>query len=173
MTNLNQLDMASIHFTGILPSELGSMTSLTWLDLASNHFIGTIPSEVGLLTLLRRLDLSNLTMVTGPIPTELSLLTYLSYLDLSGSSGLSGTIPHALCFLQNLSCTYSTNPFGVCAYSGGAFAAQVTWDKANCSFDFDCSDILCGCDCPCWNGTESTSASNVTDDSSNSSQKVW
>jgi hypothetical protein len=82
-------------------------------------------------------DLSNMTMVNGSIPSEIALLTSLLYLDLSGSSGLYGTIPDVFCYLQNTSCTF----------------LDFWGDPYNCTLDFDCSDILCGCDCPCWNDT--------------------
>jgi hypothetical protein len=78
-------------------------------------------------------------MLTGSIPSELALLTSLWYLDLSGNENLSGTIPDEFCHLHNSSCTFLDY-----------------WDDSyNCTLDFECSDILCGCHCPCFNATES------------------
>jgi Leucine-rich repeat (LRR) protein len=147
MTDLEFLYLDSNSFSGSLFSELGGMTSLVQIALSGNSFSGPIPSELGVLTLLQWLHLSNLTMVNGSIPSELGLLTSLRYLNLIGSNGLSGTIPSEFCNLQNSSCTFR----------------DYFYDLYNCTLDFDCSDILCGCDCPCLNGTAATFDTNKTD----------
>jgi hypothetical protein len=159
MTSLTELALDYNRCSGPLPSELGRMTAMSFLWLSNNNFTGTIPSELSatnlmLLTLgdnklsgaipqdiwqlshLYSLDLTNLPLLTGPI--ELSLLSELGYLDLSGSHGLLGTIPDATCSLQNSSCTY------VRQHNGAV---------KNCALRFDCTELLCGCDCPCPNAS--------------------
>ena len=137
MTNLTSLWLDDNSLTGLLPTELGLMTSLAELDMYHNFLSGPIPSELGRLTLLEWLALGNLTMMTGLLPSELALLTLLHHLDLRGSTGLSGKIPDKLCYLQDPSCT----------------SERSVWDTSNCSLLFDCTDILCGCDCPCSNSS--------------------
>jgi hypothetical protein len=123
--------------SGFICTELGEMTSLVELTLHDNSFWGTIPSELGQLTNLEWLGLQHLPLLTGAIPSELTLLTSLRFLDLRNSTGLSGVIPDELCFLKNGSCTF------------------VDWWGAsyNCTLEFDCTDMLCGCDCPCSNNS--------------------
>jgi Leucine-rich repeat (LRR) protein len=139
--NLTILYLKENSFSGTVISEIGKMSSLVEILLDGNSFSGSIPSEMGCLTLLSWFELQNLPLLTGSIPSELSLLTSLRYLDLTNSSGLSGTIPNELCYLQNTSCTF-----------------EDVWEYTyNCTLYFDCSDILCGCDCPCFNETKSNS----------------
>jgi Leucine-rich repeat (LRR) protein len=139
MTSLAVLSLNDNSLNGSICSEIGQLTSLEELSLRDNSFIGTVPSELGQLTHLAWLDLTNLTLLVGSIPSELFLLNSLGYLDLSGSRGLSGTISDAFCYLQETPCTF-----------------QEYWGESNnCTLDFDCTTILCGCDCPCFNGTVS------------------
>jgi hypothetical protein len=133
LTNMTLLYIENNAFSGSICSELGDMTSLEDLTMFGNSFSGTIPSELGRLTNLVWLDLSNLPLLTGSIPSELSLLSSLRYLDLRNSSGLSGTIPASLCYIKSASCIFLD-------WWGGTY---------NCTLDFDCTDFLCGCDCPC------------------------
>jgi hypothetical protein len=149
MMNLRTLHLWGNFLSGSLCSELGEMTSLVDLKLGGNSFSGPLPSELGKLTHLELLDLFNLTMVDGSIPSELALLINLTFLDLSGSHGLAGTMPTKLCDLQSSSCTFLD-----------------IWGYSNCTLDFDCSDVLCGCDCPCLKVTEAISVSNHTDKTS-------
>jgi hypothetical protein len=151
LTKLTELSLTLNHFSGLLPSELGRMTSLTTLSLSGNSLTGSLFSEVGGMTNMTVLRLVNLTMLTGSIPSELALLTSLKHLDLHGSGGLSGTIPDVLCYLQNSSCTF--------------YDREVVFyeELIPCTLDFDCSDTLCGCDCPCFNGTGATTVRDEAD----------
>jgi hypothetical protein len=135
LTKMESLYLGTNAFFGVICSELGAMTSLVELYISENSFSGIIPSELGQLTNLKWLDLRDLPLLTGSIPLELSLLKSLGYLDLRNSKGLSGTIPHELCYLQTASCTF------------------VDWwgTTNNCTLEFDCTEILCGCNCPCAN----------------------
>jgi hypothetical protein len=144
MTKMAVLYLEDNSFSGTIFSEIGGMTSLVELDIAGNSLSGTIPSSFGQLAHLAWLDLSYLAMLTGPIPSELALMTSLRYFDLTGSGGLSGIIPTDLCYLQNSSSCFFLDWFGV---------------NYSCHLAFDCSDTLCGCDCPCGNST----VSNATD----------
>jgi hypothetical protein len=135
LTNMELLYLEYNILSGPICTELGSMISLEELTLNDNWFSGKIPSELGQLTNLGWLQLLNLPLLTGSIPSELSLLSSLRYLDLRNSSGLSGTIPNELCYLQNASCSF-VDWWGA------------TW---NCTLEFDCTETLCGCDCPCAN----------------------
>jgi Leucine-rich repeat (LRR) protein len=133
LTTIEVLYLEGNAFSGNIVTELGGMIALEELNLSYNSFSGTIPSELGRLTNLEWLELHNMPLLTGSIPSELSLLTSLLYLDLKNNTGLSGTIPDELCFLQNGSCTFLD-------YWGATY---------NCTLEFECTDMLCGCDCPC------------------------
>ncbi|CAB9504950.1 expressed unknown protein [Seminavis robusta] len=141
METLEAMFLDSTLLTGRIPTEIGRMPSLERISLHDNSLSGSIPSELGLLTKLWHLDLSNITLLTGSIPPELSRLT--GDLLLEGS-GLSGTIPEGLCFLQDEACknTFNIPPYG-------------EWSLP-CSLTFDCTERLCGCDCPCTVGINHT-----------------
>jgi hypothetical protein len=133
LTTIEALFLGNNAFSGILFTELGEMTSLTFLSLDSNSFSGSIPSELGRLTNLGWLQLQNLPLMTGSIPSEVALMASLRHLDLRNSSGLHGIIPDELCYLQHPLCTF-VDIWGV---------------TSNCTLEFDCTEVLCGCDCPC------------------------
>jgi hypothetical protein len=135
MTELADLWLHSNRFSGAIPSELGS-TNLTLLNLGDNMFSGGIPHEIWQLSHWYYVDLYDLPMLTGPI--EMSLMPEMGYLDLSGSFGLSGTMPNELCSWQNPWCTFFNRDSG---------------EVMNCSLIFNCTALLCGCDCPCPNAS--------------------
>jgi hypothetical protein len=147
LTRLTSLYLPSNSLSGSLPSKLGEMTNISDLSLGNNFFSGTIPSSLGRLTNMVLLDLSALSMLAGSIPSELTLLTSLRHFNLSGSRGLSGSIPVELCFLQDSSPCFFLDSWG---------------DNYSCYLDFDCTDLLCGCDCPCVNGTVSNDTEGLT-----------
>jgi hypothetical protein len=138
MTNLKVLDINTNSFSGPLPSELVLMTSLQLLDLHNNGLSGRIPDGLWHFSELKMLQLSNIPMLTGLIPTDGPLLSGLRSLNLSGSPGIYGTIPDGWCVLQDPSCSF------------------LTWwgETISCSLEFDCSAMLCGCDCPCSNESD-------------------
>ena len=139
LTRLEWLHIGFNLFSGTICTDFGLLTSLVELTLSGNSFSGRIPSELGLMKNLSWLDLSSLPMLSGPIPTEIFQLTSMKYIDLRGNSSLSGTMPNEWCYLQNSSCTFLD--YGVYLYP--------------CTLAFECSDRLCGCNCPCPNGTGS------------------
>ena len=113
-----------------------NLTSTEVLKLAANQFSGTLPTELGMMTNLTQLDLNSLPLLIGSIPLEWARLTGLGYINMSGSPSLSGIVPDNWCTIPNPTCTYYD---------------LIHWEFRNCSLSFDCSDILCGCDCPCGN----------------------
>ncbi|CAB9530987.1 expressed unknown protein [Seminavis robusta] len=133
LSNVSHFWFSENQLTGPVPSELGQLTNLDWLHLSKNRITGQIPSEFGQLISLTILGLDE-NQLTGPVPSEFGLLTNLVYLDLTGNLGLSGTIPEELCFLQNVSCMYGP-----------------VWIAQPCYLGFDCTSVLCGCDCACSN----------------------
>jgi hypothetical protein len=172
LTGLTLLDLSTNMFSGSLPtefarltnllwvglgwgnslsgsicSELGEMTALVEIYLSGNSFSGSIPSELGSMKSLSWFDLSYLPMLTGSIPSEIAGLQSLRWLDLTGSSSLSGTFPDELCDLQNVSCSFVD-----------------FWETTYpCALAFDCSDFLCGCNCPCFNSTSNATNTLASD----------
>ncbi|CAB9529592.1 leucine Rich Repeat [Seminavis robusta] len=129
------------QFSGVIPSSLGLCTNLKVADFDGNPFIGQIPSELGQAQLMHRLFLAD-TNLSGSVPSELGLLTGLRELRLSNNPMINGSIPleleqlnesmHTL-LLEGTSLT-GTIPQGLCGLH---------------RLSFDCSPVLCGCDCPC------------------------
>jgi hypothetical protein len=98
-------------------------------------FGGQIPSELGMLTALGRLGLVN-NSLTGTIPSELSNIQDALYtVDLRGNEGWTGTIAQTLC---NINATCIPHSLNKCEGDG-------------IGFQFDCTELLCGCHCPCEN----------------------
>ena len=120
--------------SGTIPSEFGLLTSLAYLFLGQNNVTGPIPSVLGTLSSLVAVHL-DATSLTGTIPVQIGDLSSYSLSDfnIEQSTGLFGTAPSQLCEL-NKPCFYL--PFD-------------KQESEQCSFAFDCSDTLCGCDCLC------------------------
>jgi Leucine-rich repeat (LRR) protein len=132
LTNLKKvLDLKNNQFSGTIPTQLGLLTSLTGLRLHGNHLTGPIPSEFGLLTLLNELSLAN-NSLSGSVPQELlEIQPSLHSMSLEGNSLLAGTVPEDLC---SINATCVPDFLGLCSPPG---------------LSFDCSDLLCGCNCSC------------------------
>ncbi|CAB9506888.1 LRR receptor-like serine threonine-protein kinase At4g08850 [Seminavis robusta] len=136
LTNLEiELNLRTNLMTGIVPSELGRLTGLHELYLQNNQLSGQIPSELGgLSSTLGYLHLAN-NSFSGAIPSELSRLQQsLHSISLDGNPMLSGAVPEAICNL-NGSCVIYAQKLDPCGEPQGVF--------------LDCTDMLCGCGCPC------------------------
>jgi Leucine-rich repeat (LRR) protein len=135
LTALTMLHLQGNQFSGTLPKEIANLSLLHTLKVGSNEgLFGTIPTELGLLTALVRLHLDQLPLLTGTIPSELTHAVNLTEITFHASSALTGIIPDEFCSLQEEGCTKYF------AY------LEADW---NCTLEFECSDLLCGCDCPC------------------------
>lgn len=159
------------NFTGTLPSELGSLTKLeTSLGIQDNPRLGgPLPTELGLLTHLYFLSFEN-NNHTGPIPSELGRLTALGRLAL-GNNSLTGTVPATLEPLHNSLYHFDvegnallsgTLPEALCTVTGSCVPSIF---RAPCTDSYSamgCTELLCGCDCPCSESTNSTTASEST-----------
>lgn len=140
-------------------TELGKAPSLEDLRLDSNLLSGSIPTELGILvSSFRFLHLSN-NFLTGQIPSELAQLGNLTLLSL-GDNDLSGEIPGELSTLVANETLISIHVTGNPLLSGEIpqEMCEVGLGIENficpgwlriCGVAFDCSDSLCGCDCPC------------------------
>lgn len=150
LTAATSLDLHGNHLSGSVPTELGLMTMLEEFQFDGNSLTGSIPSEVGLLKRTKRLHLQN-TNLSGSIPAELCHLTELRDLNLINLPLLSGTIPDDLCYLQ-------ANDTSCFVFEGvGALPGSY-----ECSLEFDCSEFLCGCDCPCFDQNSTFLSDNQT-----------
>ena len=101
---------------------------------------GQIPADIGQLSLLNRLALSD-NKLTGSIPEEVSALN-LQVLKLSGSNGLLGTLSEEHCHIGRDSCGLNY------------WWLEYRIDTKDCVLEFDCTEGLCGCDCPCVNSSD-------------------
>ncbi|CAB9510817.1 STYKc [Seminavis robusta] len=127
-----ELELDSNQFSGTIPSLLPGLSKLEYFTLGSNRFTGEIPSEFGLLTSLGLLTMDN-NLLSGTVPTELAALhASLYYFQIERNSALSGMMPESLCAVNG---TCTSNGFDSCPEHIGVF--------------FDCTELLCGCDCSC------------------------
>ncbi|CAB9522992.1 LRR receptor-like serine threonine-protein kinase [Seminavis robusta] len=138
MTNVTEFRIEKNSLSGQIPSELASLSRLSNLYFSHNNFSGSVPSEYGLFGNLERLQLEELPLLSNSLPTELSMVTTLGVLNISGT-GIEGIIPPGLCHFQNSSCSFGSDPNLVLIFP----------DLFRCHLVFECTDSLCGCDCPC------------------------
>nr|XP_043607070.1 receptor protein-tyrosine kinase CEPR2 isoform X2 [Erigeron canadensis] len=94
-TSLTQLLLFDNRFSGVIPSQVGTLlTRLEKLDLSNNKFSGKIPSEFQNLKQLSSLHLHN-NLLSGSIPVELGECDKLVDLNLARNF-LTGKIPDTL-----------------------------------------------------------------------------
>ncbi|KAI3769494.1 hypothetical protein L6452_00600 [Arctium lappa] len=101
LNSLIHLSLGACSFSGIIPGSLANMTQLTLLSLGDNEFTGVVPSLLSL-TKLTVLDLGDNKFVEGGLPDWLGKLTNLNELYLQGMN-LYGEIPTFLGNLTKLS----------------------------------------------------------------------
>jgi hypothetical protein len=161
LSSLFLLSLAGNRLTGPLPSELGLLTNLTvTLNLNKNQFSGTIPTELGLLSKLEVMTIYE-TPISGKIPSEFGLLVSLQQLTLWNNS-LSGSIPKELSALQPslYAMGLEGNPLlsgiipdGLCDIDGACVTTALQFcAEQSVGLSFDCSMLLCGCNCSCIDG---------------------
>ncbi|CAB9521828.1 Leucine Rich Repeat [Seminavis robusta] len=167
LTSCTLLSLSANSFTGQIPKELFQLTSLRLMDFGGNLFSpGTLPTEVGRLQLIEKLSFNNVQRI-GPIPSELGLLTLLGWLHMRANS-FSGTIPEELMALQWSLHTMSvednpmlsgTVPNGLCNINGTCIPDSIINCQGNDglhgSIRFDCTSLLCGCNCATCNDGDS------------------
>lgn len=99
-----------------------------------------VPSELGRLSELQMLSVGE-NNLNQTLPSDIGKLTRLYQLDLTGNVDLSGAIPAELGALTRLV---------LLSLTGTSLTG--TLPEAFCSIPdlyFDCSPLLCGCDCDC------------------------
>ncbi|CAB9501344.1 STYKc [Seminavis robusta] len=166
LSKLEQLKMGYNKFEGTIPGDIGTKLSnlhvfttpggglqgtilssllhcsnLTFIDVAENQFMEELPSELGALTRLTRLFLPN-NQFRGTIPSELALLPKLAKLNLHNNANVTGPLPPEFSALNG--------SLSVLQIQGTRVTGTIP--DALCSINklrFDCSETLCGCDCPC------------------------
>lgn len=172
LSNLERIVWANLHLPGMMPTEVGQLTALTSLVMRDNTFAcpGPLPTELGNLPLLRVLDLSN-TNIVGVIPSQLGRLTQIQTLNIS-SNALNGTFPPELSQLVVATTVdFANSSLTTLDLRNNHLLSGVIPDEL-CSIPwlyFDCSDLLCGCDCLCnSNNSGNGTINNHTDESVNS-----
>eukprot|EP00797_Seminavis_robusta_P018823 Sro2829_g338080.1 Leucine Rich Repeat (496) ;mRNA; r:522-2180 len=142
LTHLNDFFLYGNLLSGSLATEVGLLTDLVRLDVGVNSMVGTIPSTLGLLTKLTHLRLSD-NAFEGSLPSSVWNFASLEFLWVNGN--VSGSIPGSVgASLREVNLTGST-------FISGTIPTNF------CSIqqlDFDCSDILCGCECSCDMGKQ-------------------
>ena len=129
LDGIKAIDISFNQLTGPLPAGIGALTLLSSLHLQHNQISSTIPMNMGLMRDLESLLLQS-NNLQGTIPADweqLYTLFKLSELDISLNPLLLGEIPELLCNMSDVSFTCVPDPV---------------------------VPSLCGCDCPCFNGTD-------------------
>ena len=169
MSSLTGAFLRTNTFVGSIPSEFGMLTNINSLRMAGNRVSGSLPSSLGNLLRARKLYFND-NLITGHIPTELGLLTHaerkyvskhekvicaltgISRIIFSATRNLSiglkfynnmlsGEFPSEL---GGLGSTLIHMDFQGNDNISGTMPAQL----CNMTY-FDCSELLCGCDCAC------------------------
>ena len=141
MPQLQILIAGRSRFSGELPSSLGLCTDLKFLTNPENQHTGQIPTEVGLISSLMMIRLE-MNLMSGALPSELGLLPRLKELNVQDNANVTGMFPTEL---RNLNKTLTALNIQGTSITG-------TIPEELCGIEdmiFDCSDSLCGCDCPC------------------------
>ncbi|CAB9501343.1 Leucine Rich Repeat [Seminavis robusta] len=141
LSNLHVFTTPGNNLHGTILSSLMQCSNLTFIDVAENQFMEELPSELGTLTHLTRLFLPN-NRFHGAIPSELALLPKLAKLNLHNNADLTGSLPSEFSTLNS--------SLSVLQIQGTRVTGTIP--DALCSINklkFDCSETLCGCDCPC------------------------
>ena len=141
MPQLQILFAGGSRFSGELPPSLGLCTDLKFLTKPENQYTGPIPSEVGLISSLMMIRLE-MNLLSGALPSELGLLPRLRDLNVQANANMIGTFPLEL---KNLNNTLTALNIEGTSITGTIPSELCGIEEVN----FDCSDMLCGCACPC------------------------
>ncbi|CAK9329757.1 unnamed protein product [Citrullus colocynthis] len=98
--NLSELHLSGNRIHGSIPPSISKLMNLTVLNLSGNLLNGTIPFEFGRLRKLVNVQLSY-NLLSGGIPSSLGEIQPLSYIDFSRNN-LSGSVPETLAKLSQL-----------------------------------------------------------------------
>lgn len=127
------------RFSEQIPSELG-LLKLVELRLDDNPITGNIPKEIWHITSLRKLGFANTDLSPQRLPSEIGLLTNLSKL-IARNTRMTGPLPVEIGRLTS----FKELDLRDTELTGTVPLALCTTKE----LFFDCSDFLCGCDCPC------------------------
>ncbi|KAL4637571.1 hypothetical protein ACB092_03G086700 [Castanea dentata] len=100
ITNLRELQLASVNISSSIPQSLVNLSSLTTLSLANCNLHGQFPTNILLMPKLSKIDLSYNHFLTGFLP-EFHSGSSLELLDLS-STNFSGILPNSIDNLESL-----------------------------------------------------------------------
>jgi hypothetical protein len=179
LTNIVLMALADNEFTGYLPSELGQLTTITsgvsfdrnrfrgtiptelgnlrnitgvitgsgtyGLGLSGNQFTGLIPSELGMLSLLERISLQD-NFLTGTLQSELAGMVTLQTFDGQKNNFTGLPVPD---WTMVLRANRNESLLEEWDTTGNPFLSGVVPAPLCGIWKFDCSSLLCGCDCPC------------------------
>lgn len=174
MAGTKDLNLGDNRLTGTLPTQLGLCTSAFRLDLHNNKLEGTIPSQLGLHASLFFLELYE-NRLTGTIPQQLPNLAPVTPSWIASSSNglrwfqdlrvdydpypplvfavqnnqLSGTIPPNFSLVENLGALQLTNNPLLSGTLPEELCNTTVWPLYKETRAFDCTSLLCGCDCVC------------------------
>lgn len=98
--NLSELHLSENLIYGSIPPSISKLVNLTVLNLSGNVLNGTIPFELGRMRKLVEIQLSN-NLLYGEIPSSFGEILSLSYIDFSRNK-LSGSVPESFANLSQL-----------------------------------------------------------------------
>ncbi|CAB9521517.1 LRR receptor-like serine threonine-protein kinase [Seminavis robusta] len=136
LTTLRDLFVQNNQLTGSVPTEIGLAASLEVVIMGSNFLSSTIPTEIGRLSHLYGLLLYS-NDLSGSIPSEIESLP-LGYLWVHNNS-LTGTVPLLEPSISSLNLEDNVLLSGIIP----EYLCMAP------DIGFDCTELLCGCECAC------------------------
>ncbi|CAB9518113.1 receptor-like protein kinase [Seminavis robusta] len=138
-----ELDLSHNLMAGPLPTRLGP--KLVRFAVAWNQLTGTIAPRLGRNDLLQYFDAGH-NLLSGTLPSHISRWTTLKEFNVA-SNRLTGSIPSEIGELVSEGSNATIFDLSNNSFTGTLPSSLCRQDMS--SFLFSCTDVLCGCDCPC------------------------
>ena len=165
LSQIKELSLNSNRLSSHIPSELGQAASLMRLHLNNNIFTGSLPSELGRLTMLQSFLVQGNPLLRGALPEELGALACRICTISSSADWVNDFRPPKIQAKHSgvnergatrfrrlgLSNNDGSAAMRIMNISDTLISGQVPMPLCDIldPTSFDCSDILCGCNCTC------------------------
>ena len=145
LQQLDIFDLSSCQLTSSIPSELGLLSNTSFLSVQQNQLTGPLPSELGLLEALVELLVYD-NSLTGSLPPELYGLEQLTALQVHNNPLLGGPLDAPVDILDSMT---SLKVLTLTDTGLSGELPQALCNASSLEVSFNCSTILCGCNCTC------------------------
>ena len=145
LQQLDIFDLSNCQLSSSIPSELGLLSNTPYLNLQENQLTGSLPSELGRMEALVELLVYD-NSLSGSLPVELYGLEKLTALQVHDNLLMAGPIDSSELVWNGMS---SLEIFTLTNTSLSGELPQSLCNASSLELSFNCSDILCGCNCTC------------------------